>query len=306
MGNMPTDLPESTPRLARLQACMESRYRLTRELVPRAVETFGPAWAEDFEAVLADLFPDDPSLEAALRGYVAFALDSMRRQKSFERSREYPKKSYAEAAVEVYLNEAHMLGEYLPGLLLSHFLWPHHYRQLQFFEAAFLAPMKLARYCRFAEVGIGTAVYSRRILASVADSTGSGFDISTSSCAFARRHLEASGSGHRFRINLRDVIANPIDPIAWLVCVEVLEHLEDPVQFLVALRRGLATGGRAFITAALNAAHADHIYLYRTAEDVWAHLESAGFRLEQSFVAAAYAPPAPGVPVPLLAAFVVY
>lgn len=297
---------DSTPRLAHLQAFIESRYGFSRGLVPHALDAFGPSWAREFEVVLADLFPDDESLEAGLRGYVSFALDSMRRQKAFELAREYPKKSYQEAAGDVYLNEAHMLGEYLPGLLLSHFLWPHHYRQLQFFDSALLGPMKLAKEHRFAEVGVGTAVYSRRTLGSVPDSTGSGYDISPSSCSFARRHLEAAGNGHRFRMNQQDVVAKPIEPVPWLICVEVLEHLEDPVRFLVALRQGLAAGGRAFITAALNAAHADHIYLYRTAEDVWSHLESAGFRLEQSCVAAAYAPPGPNAPVPLAAAFVVY
>jgi 2-polyprenyl-3-methyl-5-hydroxy-6-metoxy-1,4-benzoquinol methylase len=149
-------------------------------------------------------------------------------------------------------------------------------------------------------------VYSRRILSRCAAATGTGFDISPSSCAFARQHLEAAGLAHRFAMRQQDIIAEPMAPTPWLVCVEVLEHLEDPVAFLKALRDSLAPGGKAFITAALNAAHADHIYLYRNGEEVWAHLDAAGFRLEQSFLAAAYAPPASGVPVPLAAAFVVY
>jgi hypothetical protein len=86
----------------------------------------------------------------------------------------------------------------------------------------------------------------------------------------------------------------------------VLEHLEDPVAFLRGLRATMAPGAKAFITAAVNAAHADHIYLYRSADDVLAHLIDAGFTLEQSFVGAAYKPPAPGVPVPQAAAFIVY
>jgi 2-polyprenyl-3-methyl-5-hydroxy-6-metoxy-1,4-benzoquinol methylase len=86
----------------------------------------------------------------------------------------------------------------------------------------------------------------------------------------------------------------------------VLEHLDDPVAFLRGLRATMAPGGTAFITAALNAAHADHVHLYRSHDDVLAHLVEAGFTLEQSFLGAAYRPPAPGVPVPLAAAFVVH
>ncbi|MFZ4498316.1 MAG: class I SAM-dependent methyltransferase [Burkholderiales bacterium] len=295
-----------TPALAKLQSLFDHKYRLSRALIGRSVAHFGPDWATDFEGVIASLFADDASLEAALKGYAAFALDSMRRQKAFEKVREYPNKTYAEAAGEIYFNEAHMTREYLPGLLLSHFLWPHHYRQLQFFDAAFLAPMALSEFARFAEVGVGTAVYSRRILTKLRHAHGAGYDISPSSCAFALRHLDAAGAGDRFTVLQQDILADPIEPVPWLVCVEVLEHLEQPVEFLCGLRRSLVPGGRAFITAALNAAHADHIYLYRDAEEVWRHLEEAGFRLEQSFVAAAYAPPSSGVPVPMAAAFVVY
>ena len=297
---------QQTPTLAKLQVLFDQKYRLSRALINRATASFGPQWTADFEALLSSLCADDAALEAALKGYAAFALDSMRRQKAFEQTREYPNKTYAEAAGEVYFNEAHMMREYLPGLLLSHFLWPHHYRQLQFFDTAFLAPMALTDEAHFAEVGVGTAVYSRRILSRLPRARGKGYDISPSSCAFAMHHLAAAGVGDRFTMLQRDILAERIEPVSWLVCVEVLEHLEQPVEFLRGLRRGLVPGGKAFITAAVNAAHADHIYLYRDAEEVWCHLEQAGFRLEQSFVAAAYAPPGPGVLVPLAAAFVVY
>ena len=305
IADIPID-PDATPRVARLHTLFQERHRMSRTLIPRAVAAFGAGWATDFDRTLRALCADDAALESAAKGYSAFAFDSMRRQKAFEGAREYPNKTYAEAAREVYFNEQHMMQEYLPGLLLSHFLWPHHYRQLQFFDVAFLAALRQRAEPQFAEVGVGTGLYSCRALEALPGSTGTGYDISLSSCAFASRHVQAVGAGHRYRMAEQDIIARPIEPVPALICVEVLEHLEDPVAFLTALRRGLAPGGRAFITAALNAAHADHIYLYRNGEEVVAHLEQAGFTLEQSFVGAAYAPPAPGVPVPLAAAYVVY
>ena len=268
--------------------------------------SFGDEWALDFEAVLSSVFSDELSLADAAKGYSAFALDAMRRQRVFETALDYPHKSYAEAAGEVYFNEKHMKKEYLPGLLLSHYLWQHHYRQLQFFDTAFVRPMRVSKADRFAEVGIGTAIYSRRILTALSDLQGAGYDISPSSCAFAEKHIGSIGAQARYSVHRQDIILDPMEPVRWLVCVEVLEHLEQPITFLKALRAALAPGGRAFITAALNAAHSDHIYLYRNGEEVWQHLQAAGFSLEQSFVGAAYAPPALGTPVPLAAAFVVY
>jgi len=96
-----------------------------------------------------------------------------------------------------------------------------------------------------------------------------------------------------------------MQPVDWLICIEVLEHLEDPVAWLRRLRESVVPGGRAFITAALNAAQLDHIYLYENSEQVIAHLRAAGFALEQGFVATAYKPPTPDTPVPAVAAFIV-
>jgi 2-polyprenyl-3-methyl-5-hydroxy-6-metoxy-1,4-benzoquinol methylase len=252
------------------------------------------------------LFPSPEALALAAKGYAAFAMDSMRRQARFEKERTYPEKSYATAASEVYLNADYMMSEYLPGLLLSHYFWPHHYRQLQFFRSGFIAPMLLNGATSFIEVGVGTGLYSRQVLQALPQVTGSGVDISPSSKSFADRHVQAFGVKHRYDVALRHVVDAPSEQQAgWLICVEVLEHLEDPVAFLRALRQMLKPGGRAFITAALNAASPDHIYLYRDAEDVLKHLHSAGFVLEQYFLGAAYKPAAPGIPVPLAAAFVV-
>jgi len=199
-----------------------------------------------------------------------------------------------------------MLEEYLPGLLLSHYLWPHHYRQLRFFETAFVERMRVAGATLFVEVGVGTGLYSGALLRSLPEAQGLGLDISPWSKAFCERQLSSQALADRYEVQLRDVTAASLAPKAeWLVCVEVLEHLDDPVAFLRALRANLAHGGSAFITAAVNAAHADHIYLYRDAGEVLAHLRQAGFSLEQGFVGAAYKPRVPGIPVPEVVAFVV-
>ena len=221
-----------TPRVAQLQSLFEERHRLSSGLIGRAVASFGTKWAIDFEQALGSLFTDAGLLEAAAKGYASFAFDSMRRQKAFEVAREYPHKTYAQAAGEVYFNERHMKEEYLPGLLLSHYLWPHHYRQLQFFDTAFVGAMGVSPENHFAEVGVGTAVYSHRILTKLPTSTGAAFDISPSSCRFAEDQVRAAGAQARYTMHRQDIIAQPITPVPWLVCVEVLEHLEHPVEFL--------------------------------------------------------------------------
>jgi SAM-dependent methyltransferase len=251
------------------------------------------------------VFPGDDELAPAAEGYARFVMDLLRRQRRFERDRTYPAKTYAEAAAEVYMDDEYMTRQYLPGLLLAHFLWPHHVRHAAFFDVAFLEPMRVASGTQFAEVGIGTGLYSRQVLTRLPDARGVGLDISPASAAFAGAHLRAFAVDDRYEIRLQDIVAQPLDePVSWLICIEVLEHLEDPVTFLSALRAALAPGGRAFVTAALNAAHVDHIHLYTTIEDVIAETREAEFDVEQAFLANAHAPTAPGLPVPSVAALI--
>ncbi|NEK94934.1 methyltransferase [Modestobacter muralis] len=295
------------PALVSMTDALRANHRFAADIADRCAALFGARWADEFELVVAALFPTPEAVAAAVKGYAAFAMQSMRLQAAFEVEGRYRPKTHGEAASEVYFNEQHMMREYLPGLLLSHFLWPHHYRQVQFFDSAFVDVMRMAGASSFVEVGTGTGLYSGMLLRRLPAVRGTGFDISPSSIRFTQDQLEALGVGHRYEAQLRDVVADPPGPLAeWLVCVEVLEHLDDPVAFLRGLRATMAPGGRAFITAALNAAHADHVHLYRSHDDVLAHLVEAGFTLEQSFVGAAYRPSGPGVPVPLAAAFVVH
>ncbi len=295
------------PALAQMAEALRANHRFAADIVDRGAALFGAPWAEEFEQVVSALFPSREAVTAAVKGYATFAMHSMRLQAAFERDLVYKAKTHEQASSEVYFNEQHMMEEYLPGLLLSHFLWPHHYRQLQFFDSAFVQAMRVAGATSFIEVGIGTGLYSCLLLRKLPQVHGIGLDISPSSQAFTEAQVRALGMQDRYRVELRDVTAEPMQPPAdWLVCVEVLEHLDDPVAFLRGLKRNMAPGGKAFITAALSAAHADHIYLYRNAGEVLEQLLEAGFSLEQSFVGAAYKPRAPGVPVPEAAAFVVF
>lgn len=294
------------PYLANARRILHASHRAFADVLDRSGEAFGGAWADEFDALLGTLFPTDVLMRAAFHGYVRFATDSMRLQARFEKTGVYRSSSYAEAAARVYHNEAYMMSEYLPGLLLSHYLWPHHYRQLLFFDSAFVRHLRDSKALRFAEVGIGTGLYSRRLLQANPNIVGAGYDISSSAEAFVCSHLHAFGLDQRYQVSLQNIVSEPpLEQVEAVICVEVLEHLEDPVEFLTALRRMMKSGGRAFITAAVSADHADHIYLYRTAGEVEAHLVDAGFVVEQSFVAPAYPPRVPGQPVPIAAAFIV-
>jgi SAM-dependent methyltransferase len=293
------------PSVSALARYIEVTFPAMRTVVDRGYGDFGLPWAERLEETLRTLLPSDPALHKAVDGYIDFSLDALRLHRRFEKERVYPKKSYAEAAAAVYDNPDYMNDLYLPGILLSHFLWPHHYRQRLFFESSVLADMKRAGARQFFDVGVGSGYYSRLALSAIPELMGRGFDVSKSSRDYALWQVGAFGAGARYEVQLGDITAlDPAPQTDWLFSVEVLEHLEDPVTFLRGLRRLLAPTGKAFITAALNAPNEDHIYLYRNVAEVMEQLRQSGFAVEQFHSCFAYKPKRIDDPVPEIAAFV--
>lgn len=296
----------ATPHVARAEQILRDEVPFMANKISEVVETFGPELARRMDETLAALFPEQAQLERAVLGYAEFAIDALRLHAVFETTGAYQAKTYAEAAREVYHSRDYMTDLYLPGILLSHFLWPHHYRQREFFEAIFMAEVRRSNDKRFYDVGVGTGYFSRLMLQGDAETRGVGIDISETAAEFTGRHVAAFGLAGRYRMELRDAIERtPEEARPFLLSVEVLEHLEDPIAFLRALRCILQKGGKGFITAALNAPNADHIYLYRTPLEVAGQLTSAGFHVEQYQSAFAYAPRKNARFVPEIAAFIV-
>ena len=291
--------------IQKLAALMEKSARFARTSIDRAALEFGPTWSAELDIMLGNLYVSEDAMSAAVKGYGSFVIDSMRRQKRFEVERFYPAKTYAEAAAEVYLNDDYMARQYLPGLLLSHYLWIHHFQQIKYFKNFFLESLVASHVSNFAEVGVGTGIYSRLALESLSGVQGVGFDISPLSLQFTQQHVNAYGFGDRYSVLLQNILTAPPErKFQAVICVEVLEHLEDPVELLRGLKAMLAPGGKLFVTAALNAAHADHIYLYREPAEVMAQVTEVGLHIENSFFSNAYMPDKKGVPVPAALAMV--
>ena len=266
---------------------------------------FGESWEARFEGTLSKMFADEKTMENAIKGYVRFALEATKLQKRFEKDGEYIPKTYDDVAQDVYHNEEYMRNLYLPGILLSHYLWPHHYRQLMYFHEVFVPRMLASGDRSFVDVGVGTGFYSRQLLCAADDAKGKAYDISQHAWNYATMQMKAFNLLDRWQCELRNVLSAEIrQDWPFLLSVEVLEHLEDPVAFLKRLRAMLRKGGSGFITAAITAPNADHIYLYNEPQDIIVQLEEAGFGLVDFLEERGYEPLA-NKPVPRIAAFVV-
>ncbi len=269
---------------------------LARETTPffadvwnRQEKEFGARWVEEVaESVVLLLGEDEERWKDALFGYADFSMEAVREQAYFEEHRRYRTSSAETLLTNCYEDENFMMTTYLPGLFLSHFLWRHHYKLLLFFRNEVLPELSPPGF--FYEIGVGTGLYSCETLRAFPSAQSTGLDISKYSLDFTKRVLGAYGvlgryGGHQADIFKYDLKVGSAD---FLICQEVLEHLEDPAKLCRLLLSLARPGAKAYITAAINAAHTDHIYLFRTPAEVEAMLRSAGWDILKSKAEHAY------------------
>ena len=300
-------IADSYKYITSLRGLISETFPYLTGVFEKQYEKFGSSWADAFEIELETFFQADPGvMKDSARGYGAFCLDSMKLQVKFNKTLEYENKTYEEAANEVYQNREYMFGLYLPGILISHYLWEHHYKQHIFFEKCLVPLICSEGVKKIYDVGVGTGFYSREFLRVLPKAVGEGFDMSPFSLEHTVGLLKKWGFEGRYRTNLGDITRRDSSEKADLVCsIEVLEHLEDPQGFLHALANMVKPGGLGFVSAAINAPNADHIYLYRSYTEVQEQLISAGFDIVDYCNDEAYAPRRKGELVPVNAAFIV-
>lgn len=263
--------------------CQEisERYPVLASVWINAPFRFGDHWVDEsvpaIEAAYGLIAEDLPhTLSEMIDGYAEFCSDSMRNQVFFERNGHYRASNYADVARDMYHNEQHMTRRYLPGMFVSHFVWPQHYHMARGFRELLLPRVRHAK--RFFEVGVGCGVYSKLTLQSLPEISGVGFDISQFALEYTAWMLGRFDVSDRFETVNRDIQLGYDEQCDFMICQEVLEHLENPAEFCVWLSGMIKPGGHAYITAALNAAHSDHIYLFREPSELETMLRDAGLQ----------------------------
>ena len=152
----------------------------------------------------------------------------------------------------------------------------------------------------FIDVGVGTGFYSRNILRDT-NMSGIGCDMSPHSLSYTRKTLLNYALAERYSFCLCDFYSFSKffqSSADFILSIEVLEHLEEPMEMLYSLYNTLKPGAFG-LSAAVNAPNADHIYLYKSCDEVRDQLIAAGFVVRQETCDKAYDPRSAGEVVPV-------
>lgn len=219
------------------------------------------------------------SLDYAIDCYLRFIADITAESVRFRETGQYSSKSFTEVNRRVYDNPG-VMEYHMHALLLSQFLWRHHYQMFCFFSQELEKHKPGVK--NYLEIGGGHGLQvaeAIKILGPEAKFTV--VDISPTSLNIARRLV----ADDRVSFILSDIFKyQPGEFFDFITMGEVLEHMEDPGALLKCIAGLMADDGRLFITTPTNAPTIDHIYLFRNADDIRKLIHESGFTITSEFL----------------------
>ena len=249
-----------------------------RAISPEVVDT-------NFEKCLkwiVESFSED-ALKNIVDGYAIFTLEVNRAQIAYEIRGTYEFSTFAEANSRVYQHAEYMKNYYW-GIFAILFCWSHYVELMEFFLSRFVRELKSGRLL---EVAPGHGIWGCLAIQGNPHLSLEGWDISPTSLEMATRIAAGAGLSKRASYKIGDAtqIRNDEPQYDSGLCCFMLEHLEDPGDFLKKFAHNLKKGAPAFVTLALTAAQTDHIYEFKHESEAVKMAQLAGFEIMEERIA---------------------
>lgn len=266
-------------RIQNLINTIKKNNPLQSSFLDNSVSRLNLQEVDDFMAYLEFCLAGDQDIDYLARAYNRFIKDTIREQLFFKKHHCYRYSSYEEVASSVYLNDDYM-EMYMQALALTSFLWPNHRAMHQFF----LSTLPRDVGGTYLEIGPGHGFYFMNAMRLTAYNHFEGIDISPKSVELTRNILGSSffGKFENYRITYQDFLsAQTTAPFYEAVVMgEVLEHVENPLAFLLKIKELTTADSYIYITTCVNSPEIDHIYLFRQIEAIETLVELAGLSVK--------------------------
>lgn len=253
------------------------QYPVHRGFLEHAIAGATPEEVDRLAGYLEFCMGKGLELDYLAESYLTILGDTLDEQLYFRDKGHYRHSTFAEVAESVYHDRDYM-DRYMYGLAITNFLWPNHLAMARFLRER----IPVDRGGHYLEVGPGHGFLLLSAIEVGSFDDFLGVDLSAASVAQTQTIIDHFHPEAPARIELQDFLvaddlaAGSFDAI---VMGEVLEHVEQPEVFLRRIFELAKDDGFIFITTCINAPAVDHIYLWRTTDELEAMIRASGLRI---------------------------
>jgi 2-polyprenyl-3-methyl-5-hydroxy-6-metoxy-1,4-benzoquinol methylase len=168
------------------------------------------------------------------------------------------------------------------ALLVSQVMWKHHFNIFMYFQSHLKTLFKGHSKLSILDIGPGHGFFSYLVKKEFPDYEKIDIvDISDTSLEMTKKIIGFDAD--KIKYTKKDIFdyddSNKYD---FIVLGEVLEHLDEPKQILIKLSKLLKPGGLLWITTPTNSPALDHVYLFKTKEEVLTLISDSGLETVDS------------------------
>lgn len=229
-------------------------------------------YLDNFISVLSEL---GITFDNAVEGYINMINMIVEEQMFFFENNRYRYSTFDEAYKNVYSNKTYMQG-YMVGLAFSQFLWSNHNKIFRFFSE------KINDFYgnKYLEIGAGHGLFFLEAMQNNNFKVYQGIDVSETSIMLTEKLLSRFVNKDYSFVNKDIFEYHAENEYDFITIGEVLEHLEKPHDILMKVKEMLTSKGRVFISTCANAPAIDHIYLFKSVNEIRDLVKKCGFIIE--------------------------
>jgi len=240
-------------------------------------------YMNDFEDFLSSyinyLNKNGLDIEYGINAYIKMINDMFKSQIKFMRTGKYPIDTTNDAIDNVYNDKKEMLS-YMIGLAISQYLWDTHYEMFNHLKDELLKNKQNIK--EYVEIGPGHGLFLKNAIDILNKNVNmTAIDISPISLNISKSIIKYFYPNKKINFINEDMLNLDLNSKCdFIVMGEVIEHVENPDLLLKKIYNMLNKKGKAFLSTCVNCPAIDHVYHFKTIEEIRELLQKSRLKIE--------------------------